>query len=613
LSVQAIGLLAASTVWAIPIGVLALVARFLPGLSGAPQRLVVAALLYLAAYLLALNLWRRLFEPGKARFRVIGCSNVVATHYRRWGEAVITLSGVTLGIFLLCRALGTLELTRNYLLEVYKGVALLLVLLFARRRDLVLKVLGRAELTRHPQVYGMVVSIYPVVWLGLMSLIVLQVLGYGALTHYVVTNGLQTILVAGLALLLSRLIWEESEGLQKKVRAWGTAAAATGESRAAPDEEVEKLLGGAAAREWSLFIAVCSTLFRWTVGIGAAVWIARAWGLTRRQATDLLRIPLWGSRESATAVTVWRIAAAMGTLLLTIWLSRVARRALQTRIYPYHSSIDRGAQVAINTLLHYTLVVLGIYFGLRALHVDLGALLLLLGGLGLGLGLGLQPLIVNFISGVLMLFERHVRVGDSVIVDGELGEVTNVSMRSTTVRTPDGIHLVVPNGEFINKTVVNWTRGIIRGQVHVAVSYGVDPDKVKEILLSIGRRAPKALSEPEPTVWFRDFGESGLHFTLACWFANPADRWQSMIDMRYEITQAFRANGIEIPFPQRTITFDAGTPVAVRMVPDGAADGKTPRPDIRSTSPPGARSVSAVTDRTRDSEVSAPRRAESPK
>jgi small-conductance mechanosensitive channel len=569
LGVQTLGLLAAISVWALPIGVLVLAVRFLPGFSGTPQRLLIGALLYIAGWLLAFNVWTRLFEPGKARFRLIGCSNVVALHYRRWGQAILVLSGIMLGVSILGEALDILPNTRAYLLQIYKGIALILILLFARRRDLVLKVVGRSGLLRHRQVYGVIVSIYPVVWLALVALIVLQMAGYGALTHYVVVNGLQTVLVAALAFLLARLVREEFQRLAKHVEGWAqSAAGSSAETQPAPDEDVEVLLGGAAAREWSLFLNICGVLFRWAVGLGAMVWIAWAWGLTRRQFADGLRTPLWGNAQTGSVVTVGRMAAAIGAVILAVWLSRLLRRALQTRVYPFHSSIDRGAQATINTLLHYTLIILGIYFGLRAVHVDLGALLLLLGGLGLGLGLGLQPLIVNFFSGILMLFERHVRVGDSVMIDGQLGEVTHVSMRSTTVRTTEGVHLVVPNGEFITKIVTNWTRGMIRGQIGVKVGSSADPERVRDILLSIGRRSPKVLASPEPAVWLTDLADGDLSFALVCWFSNPGDRAQAMTDMRFEISEALHAQGVIATTPK------ALAPAAA-LPPERPFDGET--------------------------------------
>ncbi len=560
LLVQFTGLAANAVIWVLPLSAAILCVAFLLGLEAEPRTLLVITLVYISGYMLAVSIWRRLFGPGKARFRIVMCSNVVATHFRRWGIAILTLSMVAIGACWLAEFIGVLPSTRAFALEACKGVAFIMLLLFARRRDLVLRVFGRTEFIRHRRLYAAVVSLYPLVWLVLAALLVLQVLGYGALTQFVVLNALLTGLAIALGVMAGRIISEQAARLQKRAEAAQSSAATSGD-----EEDVDRLIGGAAAREWSVIVAALGALLRWSIAIGVVVWIAAAWGISRRQAVDILQTPLWGE------VVLWRVFLAILIVIAAVVVSRAARRMLLSRIYDRYSTIDRGAQVAINTLAHYTLILLGVYAGLRAIQVDFGALLVVFGGLGLGIGLGLQPLVVNFISGLLMLFERHVRVGDSVIIDSQQGEVTKLSMRSTTVRTPDGIHLVVPNGEFINKTVVNWTMGIIRGQINVGVSYGADPNKVKEILLSIGRKYPKALSEPEPSVWFREFSDSSLDFVLVCWFATPGDRWFGMIDMRYEIVEAFRAAGIEIPFPQRTITFDSEMPIKVQMLEDRAA------------------------------------------
>jgi potassium efflux system protein len=215
------------------------------------------------------------------------------------------------------------------------------------------------------------------------------------------------------------------------------------------------------------------------------------------------------------------------------------------------------------------------------LHVPLGALTVVLGTLGLGVGLGLQPLFTNFISGLMILFERHVRVGDLITIGGELGEVTSVSIRSTTIKTPDGIELVIPNSDLITHNVVNWTLRDtrLRGHVKVGVAYSTDPELVRKLLLDIMNQHSLVLRYPPPEVWFMDFGDNSLNFELVAWFQDALSRWRFVTAVRFEIARVFRAHGIEIPFPQRTLSTPDGAPLPIRVLHDDpSSEPKTDRP-----------------------------------
>jgi potassium efflux system protein len=182
-------------------------------------------------------------------------------------------------------------------------------------------------------------------------------------------------------------------------------------------------------------------------------------------------------------------------------------------------------------------------------------------------------LVVNFVSGLIIYAERHVKVGDIVAVGEDLGEVKSVSMRSTQIRSFDGIDLIIPNSEFVTTKVTNWTLQDwkIRGKLNVGVAYGSDVHKVRDILLGIAQAEPRVLPDPEPTVWFTDFGESSLNFVLAAWYPTPGDRWFAMIDMRYEIDRQFKEAGIEIPFPQRTLSIDPDMRLPVSLIDERSA------------------------------------------
>ena len=260
--------------------------------------------------------------------------------------------------------------------------------------------------------------------------------------------------------------------------------------------------------------------------------------------------------------------AALCVVLVGLFISRTIRSFLEKEVFPQTKAVDRGTQAAIMVLLHYSIVALSCYVALQVTMIDLGGLTILFGTLGLGLGLGLQPLFVNFISGLMILFERQIKVGDLVEVNGQPGEVISISMRSTRIRSFDNIDFVIPNGDFITGQVVNWTLNDprMRAKIDVGVAYGTDVELVRKLLLDIANRNPFVLATPAPEVWFKNFGESSLDFVLVCWFANPKSRGEFNAQIRFEIDRVFREHNIEIPFPQRSISFAGGKPIPVEVV-----------------------------------------------
>ncbi|HSW44604.1 MAG TPA: mechanosensitive ion channel domain-containing protein, partial [Phycisphaerae bacterium] len=268
------------------------------------------------------------------------------------------------------------------------------------------------------------------------------------------------------------------------------------------------------------------------------------------------------------ALTIARILWAVLAVVAGVLVSRTIRAFLRTEVFPQTRHVDLGTQAAICTLLHYAILALAFYIGLQILFVSLGALTILLGTLGLGLGLGLQPLFVNFISGLMILFERQVKVGDVIeLADKTPCEVLSISMRSTQIRTPDNIDHVIPNGEFINGRVVNWTLTDtrLRARMQIGVAYGSDPQLVRKILLDVAHRHPDVLVDPAPEVWFVEFGDNALIFVLAVWFPNAAARWRFLSQVRFELTDLFKQHNIEIPFPQRTLSVIGDKPLPVEI------------------------------------------------
>lgn len=238
--------------------------------------------------------------------------------------------------------------------------------------------------------------------------------------------------------------------------------------------------------------------------------------------------------------------------------------------------MDAGHKYALATTVEYTVFVVGLLIGLQSAGVNLSSLALLGGALGIGVGFGLQSIVNNFVSGLVLLFEGPVKVGDRVEIAELNGDVIKIGARSTWVRTNDNIVVVIPNSDFIVKPVVNWTATDrqVRFSLEVGVSYGSDPAQVRDILLRVADRNPDVLSAPPPNVIFTEFGDSSLNFLLRYWTIGKV-QYPLILksDLYFAIFQAFKENGIEIPFPQRDLHLRSASPtVHVESVPSSAPE-----------------------------------------
>ncbi|GFZ97094.1 cyclic nucleotide-binding domain-containing protein [Okeania sp. KiyG1] len=217
--------------------------------------------------------------------------------------------------------------------------------------------------------------------------------------------------------------------------------------------------------------------------------------------------------------------------------------------------LDRGNQEAIASVIIYILATLGILIVLQRAGIDLRTITVLAGVLGIGLGFGLQNLASNFISGLTLLFEQPIKVGDFIEVDNLLGTVENISIRSTIVRTLDGIFVIVPNIKFVENNIINWSYKDPKSRLRmpVGVAYGSDPLLVTEALLAAARAEASVLNRPSPKVWFKGFGDSSLDFELLVWIEHPQDSDIIQSSLNFLIEHELTQQDIVIPFPQRDL------------------------------------------------------------
>ncbi|MDD4356887.1 MAG: mechanosensitive ion channel [Smithellaceae bacterium] len=268
---------------------------------------------------------------------------------------------------------------------------------------------------------------------------------------------------------------------------------------------------------------------------------------------ESLKIPLFNMGDSSFTILtlVYLILATLLLLYLTSKINKIVTHKLLAK-----SRIDYGVRAATGSIIKYILLIIGFVIILQTAGINLSSLTILFGALGIGIGFGLQNVINNFVSGLIILFERPIKVGDRIEVAGVAGDVIDISMRATTIVTNDNISIIVPNSQFISETVINWshTDRNVRFNYPVGVSYKEDPQVVKKVLLEVALDNRGVLKEPKPDVLFTEYANSAMIFNLRVWtreFVNRPGVLKSQL--YYEIFRRFREEGIEIPFPQSDI------------------------------------------------------------
>ena len=253
--------------------------------------------------------------------------------------------------------------------------------------------------------------------------------------------------------------------------------------------------------------------------------------------------------------------------LLSRWAGAVAaRRLARTKLKP-------DAIQTIQRVVFFLLLTVIFLLALHLLGIPITALAFAMGAIAIGVGFGTQNIINNFISGWILMAERPVRIDDFIEIDNWRGTVERIGNRSTRIRRIDGVHLMVPNSQLLERTVVNWTLvdRAIRSTVRVGVAYGSPIRQVTELLGKAVRDQPEVKAEPAPRVVFEDFGDNALVFDAYIWcdLSNDKALFEVRSDIRLRIADLFEAHGIVVAFPQRDVHLDASTPLEVRIHEQG--------------------------------------------
>ena len=546
------------------------------------------ALVNLAGVMLWMNFLRlavRVDGLAEAHFQL---HESVCRRLNRWSTflAVLTLPGLFCLMFVRLTGRGDDILERFLFVTLMLAIcAVAIRLLFPRRNAIVSSICGVSDFVRRLRWLWTTVPIaLPLVLAGL------SIAGF----HYTgfqlaVRGGIMIVLLSVVALFYQLLMrWlqvsathtrlqfarERAEELRKQMEAKGESKEPSSKAAgiSTPDtDESEIELFGVQARSMVRSAALLTAV--------ACVWAIWADVLPALKLLD--REPLWYVTEDTVVeaevdgelstvretvrrpITVGNLLFGVFALTLTIIGVRQLPGLLEVILHS-QSAIEAGVRYAICTVTRYLVLIVGTLFVCHSIGLHWGQVQWLAAGLSVGLGFGLQEVFANFISGLIMLVERPVRIGDVVTIDGISGVVTRIRIRATSITDWDRREYIVPNREFVTGKLLNWTLSDTTNRVviNVGISYGADPEQARAIMLEVANDHSEVLEDPGPVATFENFGDSSLDLVLRAYLPDLDNRLGTITQLHTEINRRFGEAGIEIPFPQRDLHIYQQPPAA---------------------------------------------------
>lgn len=379
---------------------------------------------------------------------------------------------------------------------------------------------------------------------------------------YVETIALLSVLLLGRSIaarwiLVNRRRLRIEQAREKRERA--DADKGTPTERRALEAELEETLDLGSLEE------EMSDLLRFATGAAALVGVAAIWAAFFPALGLFKEFELY-SNDAGDTRTLWDLGAALLVFVVTFVLAKRLPGLLEFTILN-RFSLGSGERYAVRAITVYLVVAIGVLVGLGKLGVTWGSVQWLAAAVSVGLGFGLQEIFANFVSGLILLFERPMRVGDLVTVGGVEGRVTEIRIRATTILDYDMREHVIPNREFVTGSLVNWTLSDIttRLVIKVGIAYGSDVELARRLMLQAASECAHLHTTPRPSVVFRDFGESSLDFDLRVYMTDR-DYWPAVMDFLHKrVDDLFRENDITIPFPQRDLHMRSAAPEVVKV------------------------------------------------
>lgn len=299
------------------------------------------------------------------------------------------------------------------------------------------------------------------------------------------------------------------------------------------------------------------TVFRFIRWLAVAIWILivlNLFAVRQYIFEQIVALTSWSVSIGSVDLSIGDVLVFVITLWIAVMISRFLQFVLREELYP-RWSVGTGASYAISTTLHYAVIVIGFLIAVGALGVDFTKFAIVAGAIGVGIGFGLQTIINNFVSGLILLFERPIKVGDTIQINEHTGSLKEIGLRASVLRKVDGSDVIVPNSMLVSEEVVNWSLSDTRRRIDivVGVAYGSDPKQVMDILQKIASAKEDILAEPGPKVLFSKLGDNSIDFELRVWVEDPDKVVSLRSEMVTDIYDSLNEAGIELPFPQRDI------------------------------------------------------------
>ncbi len=515
--------------WLFPVGVTAAFLSIALPLS--PLPFITKATYMLGAYLSLMVLINILISPIPPALTYITQPDLLS---RRFGKQLkILVSLCLLGLFLLTGEFKASLSEPVYLLG--RGIFSVLLIINLIAILWTVRLFSWAILSRKPRIF---------ISLVLFSCLLAELAGYRNLSSFVLGGILATAACLGFAFLIYRFTKEICDGMDEGRLEW--------------EQKIRDRVGLRKDAMVPGLIWIRLILF---IGIwGSFAYLSlHIWNLDDPWLAIIISYLTDGFQIGTLNITPTRLATALLAFAVTLHLSRY----IKNHVVPHglkYTKLDRGAREAVASLVGYLGIIIAILIALSVTGVKMQNIAIIAGALSVGIGFGLQNIVNNFISGLILLFERPIRRGDWIVTGDTEGYVKSINIRSTQIETFDRADVIVPNSELITAKVTNWMLRDPFGRIliPIGVSYDADVEKAYNILLDIALNHPMVVKKhrqmSEPKVLFRKFGDSALELELRCFIKDIDQRLNVISELNFAIVAAFRREGIEIPFPQRVVT-----------------------------------------------------------
>ena len=488
------------------------------------------------------HLLTAVFAPGQPDQGVINLDQNTARYYSRYGFLALLFLIGGYYLFWCLKLLGYQYSGLNFAVLIYL-IGMIFWFAWLLRKPYLENLLTGAGLSPRSWLAGVLRGLRLLVLSGLGVIIIIDLLGFQNLALYLAgSTFLTALLIAG-----GWLVEQMGKDLNNFL---SSPQGFLGVKFGIKSETLEGI---------HLFFSQTFTLI---IFLLTTAGILLSWGVDVSTLQKILATLARGPSLGPVTLSPLAIFLAGISIWLARKLSRFIRLVLETRIF-HRRHWDLGIQHTISNSIHYSLMTLGIIVALGFLGINYANLAIIAGGLGVGIGFGLQNIVNNFLSGLILLFERPIKVGDLLVIDGQWGRVKEIRVRSTVFQAVDRSVLIIPNSDLISNKILNWTfygRGPIRLTLKVGVAYGSNVHEVTKIIDQVCRQNHRVLLDPPPQIFFNAYGDSSLDFTIWIFVRTPDDRVPATHELNAAIFDAFNQQGVEFPYPQLDVHLRSACP-----------------------------------------------------